>query len=141
MGVLRHVSDVAEVFRVLKPGRRLIAMLYHGRTWKNLILLRLRRMVDPRYRGRARQEALNMNDGDACPLVLVYSRSEAARLFSTFSPIEFILSQLSWRQLLMWPPLVGLAEKWLPSASRCWPSRVMGWNSDIRAVKPAPQRA
>jgi ubiquinone/menaquinone biosynthesis C-methylase UbiE len=26
MGVLHHVSDVAEIFRVLKPGGRLIAM-------------------------------------------------------------------------------------------------------------------
>jgi hypothetical protein len=82
-----------------------------------------------------------MNDGDACPLALVYSRSEAARVFSMFSPIEFILTQLSWRQLLRLPPLVGLAEKWLPSAGRCWPSRVRGWNLNIRAVKPASQKA
>jgi SAM-dependent methyltransferase len=116
MGVLHHVSNVVAIFRVLKPGH----------SWKNLVLLRLCRMVDPRYRGRTQQEALNMNDGDACPLALVYSRSEAARLFSMFSPIEFILTQLSRQQLLMLPQLAGLAEKWLPyPASRCWPSRVM----------------
>jgi hypothetical protein len=37
--------------------------------------------------------------------------------------------------------VVGLVEKWLPFASRCWPSRVMGWNFNIDAVKPAPQKA
>jgi hypothetical protein len=68
-------------FRVLKPGGRLIAMLYHGHSGKNLVPLRLRRMVDPRYRGRIQQEALNMNDGDACPLALVYSRSELHSCF------------------------------------------------------------
>jgi SAM-dependent methyltransferase len=96
MGVLHHVSDAAEMFRVLKPGGRLIAMLYHGPSWKNFVLLRLRCR-----RGRTQREALNLNDGDARPLALVYSRSEAARLFSTFSPIEFILARLSWRQLLV----------------------------------------
>ena len=54
------------------------------------------------------QEALNMNDGDACLLALVYNRSGAARLFSIFSPIEFTLTQLNWRQLLMLPPSVGV---------------------------------
>jgi|SRR6185312_10503013 SAM-dependent methyltransferase len=145
MGVLHHISDphpmVAEIFRVLKPRGRLIAMLYHRYSWKNLVLLRLRRLFDPHYRGKTQQEALNMNDGDACPLALVYSRDEAARLFSGFSRIEFILTQLSWRQFLMLPPLVRLAERWLPPASRCWPARVMGWNLNIRAVKPAPQEA
>jgi len=113
-------------------------MLYHRCSWRNLVLLRLRRLVDPRYRGKTQQEALNMNDGDACPLALVYSRSEAAALFSAFSQIEFTLTQLSWRKPLMLPPLVRLAEGLLPPASECWPARAMGWNLNICAVKAAP---
>jgi len=89
MGVLHHISNprpmADEMFRVLKPGGRLIAMLYHRYSWKNLVLLRLRRLFDPRHRGKTQQEALNMNDGEECPLALVYSRKEAAALFLRFS--------------------------------------------------------
>jgi SAM-dependent methyltransferase len=145
MGVLHHISNpqpmVGEIFRVLKPGGRLIVMLYHRQSWKNLVLLRLRRLVDPSYRGKTQQEALNMNDGEGCPLALVYSRKEAAALFSRFSQIEFRLTQLSWRQLFMLPPLVKLAERVLPPSSECWPARRLGWNLNIRAVKPAARKA
>jgi SAM-dependent methyltransferase len=140
MGVLHHISDprpmVEEIFRVLKPGGRLIVMLYYRYSWKNLILIRMRRMFDPQFRGKTQQEALNMNDGDACPLALVYSQGEAAALFSRFSRITFRLTQLSWRQLFMLSPLVRLAEKYLPSSSESWPARVMGWNLNIQATKP-----
>ncbi len=140
MGVLHHVSNprpmVDEIFRVLKPGGRLIVMLYYRYSWKNLVLIRLRRMFDPQFRGKSQQEALNMNDGDACPLALVYSRKEAAELFSRFSDITFRCTQLSWRQLLMLPPLVRLAERYLPPSSVSWPARLMGWNLNIHATKP-----
>jgi SAM-dependent methyltransferase len=140
MGVLHHISDprpmVEEIFRVLKPGGRLIVMLYYRYSWKNLILIRMRRMFDPQFRGKTQQEALNMNDGDACPLALVYSQGEAAALFSRFTGITFKLTQLSWRQLFMLPPLVRLAEKYLPPSSESWPARVMGWNLNIHATKP-----
>jgi SAM-dependent methyltransferase len=143
MGVLHHISNprpmVDEMLRVLKPGGRLIAMLYDRYSWKNLVLLRLRRLFDPRYRGKTQQEALNMNDGDACPLALVYSRKEAATLFSRFSQLESRLTQLSWRQLFMLPPLVKVAERYLPPSSECWPARWLGWNLNIRAVKPPAQ--
>ena len=141
MGVLHHISNprpmVDEIFRVLRPGGRLIVMLYHRHGWKNLVLLRLRRLFDPHYRGKTQQEALNMNDGDDCPLALVYSRNEAAVLLSRFSQIEFLLTQLSWRQLFILPPLVKLAERNLPPSSTCWPARVLGWNLNIKAVKPS----
>ena len=140
MGVLHHISDprpmVDEIFRVLKPGGRLIVMLYYRYSWKNLILIRLRRLLDPQFRGKTQQEALNMNDGDACPLALVYSRREASALFSRFSGITFKLTQLSWRQLFMLPPLVRLAERYLSPSSESWPSRVMGWNLNVHATKP-----
>ncbi len=140
MGVLHHISDpkpmVSEIFRVLKPGGRLIVMLYYRYSWKNLVLIRLRRMFDPQFRGKRQQEALNMNDGAECPLALVYSRKEAAQLFCKFSHIEFTLTQLSWRQFFVLPPLVKLAEKYFPPSSKSWPARVMGWNLNIRAIKP-----
>jgi hypothetical protein len=72
-------------------------------------------------------------------LALVYSRKEAAALFSRFSQLEFRLTQLSWRQLFMLSPLVKLAERYLPPSSECWPARWLGWNLNIRAVKPPVQ--
>lgn len=140
MGVLHHISNprpmVDEIHRVLRPGGRLIVMLYHRYSWKNLVLLRVRRLLDPRYRGKTQQEALNMNDGDACPLALVYSRGEATRLFHRFEGTEFLLTQLSWKQFLMLPPLVRLAQRFLSPSSESWPARWLGWNLNIRAIKP-----
>jgi SAM-dependent methyltransferase len=145
MGVLHHISNpqptVDEIYRVLKPGGRLIAMLYHRYSWKNLVLLRLRRLLDPKFRGKTQQEALNMNDGDECPLAQVYCRFEAARLLHRFTDIEFSLTQLSWRQLFMLPPLVKLAERFLPPSSESWPARLLGWNLNIHAIKPSARKA
>ena len=144
MGVLHHVSDpkpmVDDISRVLKPGGQLIVMLYNRHSWKNVVLLRVKRLFDPRYRGKSHQEALNMNDGADCPLALVYSRKETTALFSKFAGLEFKLTQLSWRQLLMLPPLVRLAERYLPPSSECWPARLMGWNLNIRAVKTGSRK-
>ncbi len=140
MGVLHHVADprpmVDEIYRALKPGGELIVMLYHRHSWKNLVLLRLRRLFDPAYRGMSQQQALNHNDGDDCPLALVYSRNETRALFNRFAAHRFTVNQLSWRQLFMLPPLVRLAERLLPPASRCWPARTLGWNLYLHAVKP-----
>jgi SAM-dependent methyltransferase len=145
MGVLHHISNpqttVDEIYRVLKPGGRLIVMLYHRYSWKNLVLLRLRRLLDPKFRGKTHQEALNMNDGDECPLALVYSRDEAALLLHRFANIEFSLTLLSWKQLFMLPPLVRLAERFLPPSSESWPARLMGWNLNIHAIKPSAKKA
>jgi hypothetical protein len=68
---------------------------------------------------------------------MVYSRNEAARLFHRFSDIEFSLSQLSWKQFLMLPPLVRIAQRLLPPSSKSWRARWMGWNLNIHAIKPS----
>jgi hypothetical protein len=74
-------------------------------------------------------------------LALVYSRTEATRLFHRFSRIEFSLTLLSWKQLLMLPPLVTLAQRYLPPSSESWPARWMGWNLNIHAIKPQMKKA
>lgn len=139
MGVLHHTANpapmVREMHRVLKPGGRCIVMLYNRYSWKTVVLMRVRRLFDPQFKGKSQQEALNYNDGPDCPLARVYSRNEAKALLSEFTDHKFVKTQLSWKQLLMWAPLVKLAEKTLPPSSKSWPSRVMGWNLNILARK------
>lgn len=140
MGVLHHVSDpqpmVDEIYRVLKPGGQLIAMLYHRHSWKNLVLLRLMRWLHPFYRGKTQQEALNMNDGVDCPLALVYSKREAAELFRRFDNLRFELNQLTWQQLFIVKPVARWAAKLFGSPSRLWHARLMGWSLYIQGIKP-----
>jgi SAM-dependent methyltransferase len=140
MGVLHHVADprpmLGEMARVLKPGGELILMLYHRNSWKYRVVLPLRRLLDPHYRGKSLAQALNMNDGDDCPLARVHSRAEARALLGAFTGIRFSINQLSWKQLLLCPPLARLLAPILPLASESLPARHLGWNLYIHARKP-----
>ncbi len=141
MGVLHHVADprplVAEMRRVLKPGGLCILMLYHRDSWKYRVVLPLRRRLDPRYRGKSLQQTLNMNDGDDCPLAKVYSRTEIRALLAGFTAVDFAVNQLSWKQLLLLPPLTRALAPLLPSCSDSFFARRWGWNLYVHARKPA----
>ncbi|HWP27381.1 MAG TPA: class I SAM-dependent methyltransferase [Xanthobacteraceae bacterium] len=140
MGVLHHVEDplpmIEEMHRVLKPGGRIILMLYHRHSWKYHVVLRLKRLLHPKYRGKSQQEALNMNDGDDCPLAKVYTRSEVRRLLSAFVDLRFELNELSWKQLLLVPGLDRLLRPILPPANRSIFARTMGWALYAIGTKP-----
>jgi SAM-dependent methyltransferase len=140
MGVLHHIADsrpmIAEMRRVLKPGGRIILMLYHRHSWKYHVVLRLKRLLDPRYRGKSQQEALNMNDGNGCPLAKAYTRTEVRRLLAAFTDVRFSLNVLSWKQLLLVPGLDRLLRPILPSANRSIFARTMGWALYVTATKP-----
>jgi len=140
MGVLHHIEDprpmIKEIYRVLKPGGQVILMLYYRYSWKTVVIMRLKRLFHPHYRGKSQQEALNMNDGDDCPLALVYSKKEAKELLSAFKNHKFRLNQLSWKQLLLIPPLAKILTPILPSCNNNIFARLMGWNLYIDARKP-----
>jgi SAM-dependent methyltransferase len=140
MGVLHHIEDpvpmVGEIFRVLRPGGRLIMMLYYTNSWKRRIVLPLKWLLLSRYRGRPFQELLNANDGDGCPWVRTYSRDEARDLLGAFEDHSFELNQLSWRQLFLVPGLGTAFARVLPPASSSWPAKAMGWNLYINARRP-----
>ncbi|MDA0261545.1 MAG: methyltransferase domain-containing protein, partial [Proteobacteria bacterium] len=120
MGVLHHVPDpnplVSEACRVLKPGGEMIIMLYYRYSWQYQVLMRAKRLALSSHRGRSQAEAVNMVDGTENPLGRVYSRPaarallERAGLTTSFCEVH----QISWRQLLLAPPLVKLAEAVLP---------------------------
>jgi SAM-dependent methyltransferase len=141
MGVLHHISDptplVDEIYRVLKPGGRLIAMLYHRHSWKNLVLIRLLRVLHPHYRGKTQQQALNMNDGADCPLALVYSRREAVQLFHRFGGLRFEVNQITWRELLIFKRVARIAGSLFGSPHNSRVARLMGWCLYIWGVKRA----
>jgi SAM-dependent methyltransferase len=140
MGVLHHIEDpapmVREIFRVLRPGGRLIMMLYYTNSWKRRVVLPLKWLLLSRYRGRPFQELLNANDGEGCPWVRTYSRGEARDLLAAFEGHSFALNQLSWRQLFLVPGLGSALSRVLPRASNSWPAKVMGWNLYISARRP-----
>lgn len=141
MGVLHHIEDplpmLGEMRRVLKPGGRLILMLYHRDSWKARVLLPLRRLLDPRFRGLGQQAALNRNDGAGCPLARVYSRKEARALLEAagFASPRFTLNQLGWQQLLLLPPLARQLAPLLPSPDRGFFARRWGWALYIHAER------
>jgi SAM-dependent methyltransferase len=140
MGVLHHVEDprpmLAEARRVLRPGGRLILMLYHRNSWKYRVVLPLRLVLDRRYRGKTLQQALNMNDGDDCPLAKVYSRAEVRALLADFRDLRFTVNQLNWRQLLLIPALARALQPWLPPLSDSAITHALGWNLYVEARKP-----
>ena len=111
-------------------------MLYHRNSWKYHVVLPLRRLLDPHYRGKTPQQALNMNDGDDCPLARAYSRREVRQLLTGFTDIRFTIKHLSWKQLLMLPPLVRALAPRLPSCSESMFARHWGWNLYVHARRP-----
>jgi len=139
MGVLHHVPDpdplVEEAYRLLKPGGEMIIMLYYRYSWQYQVLMRMKRLALPSHRGRSQADAVNMVDGAENPLGRVYSRVQARALLertgfrATFCEVH----QISWRQLLLVPPLAKLASALLPPAGRT-SLRALGWNVYVRAT-------
>ena len=88
MGVLHHVPDtpaaVAEIHRCLKPGGRVIVMMYY----RNSIAYRLGFPLLARRSGRSVQTVVNEVDGVGNPKGDVYSRSELRTLFRDFVGLE-----------------------------------------------------
>ncbi len=87
MGVLHHTPDtaraVAEIHRVLKPGGRLVIMLYHR---DSAVYWRFK--LRSRLSGRPLQTLVNEVDGVGNPKGDVYSRAEMRALLSAFDDVE-----------------------------------------------------
>lgn len=140
MGVLHHIENpgpmISEIFRVLRPGGRVILMLYYKYSYKYLVIMPLKRLFLPRYWGASLQQVLNMNDGEECPLARVYTKPQVRAMLHRFENAEFTLNQLSWRQVFLFPPLGQVLSAILPSCSESFFARHFGWNLYVRATKP-----
>lgn len=132
-GVLHHTPDtqraIHEVHRVLRPGGRALIMLYYKRSYGYYFTFLFRRgVVLGELLRHSMDEVLNRHAEykDRAPLVKVYTKAEARRLFARFSSVEFSLGAARGPG--------GISER-LPLPVFDWLAARAGFNLCIKAVK------
>jgi glycosyltransferase involved in cell wall biosynthesis/ubiquinone/menaquinone biosynthesis C-methylase UbiE len=136
-GVLHHTPNtsaaVAEIFRVLKPGGRVIVMVYAETSlhyWRNLVweIGLKERQVLTRSMGDIMSAVVERSDNAAArPLVKVYTKRRLRDMFAQFSDIDIVRRQMVHSEV----------PKWLARVPVAMLGRVMGWNLIVKARKPA----
>jgi SAM-dependent methyltransferase len=137
-GVLHHTPDTAEavreVHRVLRPGGLARVMLYHRGSlgyWGEVVM-RYGILKGELLRGKSTADIMGKyveyNEGGGNPLVKVYSRSEARRLFSMFSEVTVQVAQLTRAEFYF---LGGV----IPEGIFQRLARSIGWNVIVSARK------
>jgi len=135
-GVLHHTPNtahvVSEIFRVLKPGGRVIVMVYAETSlhyWRNLVWdigLKESQILE-RSMGDVMSEFVERSDNAAArPLVKVYTRERLSNLFRMFEQIQIARRQMVHSEvprLLARVPVRFLGP-------------LMGWNLIVKARKP-----
>jgi glycosyltransferase involved in cell wall biosynthesis/SAM-dependent methyltransferase len=133
-GVIHHTPNthrmVAEIHRVLRPGGRVIVMVYAENSlyyWRNLLFVRgvKEQQLRRSSMGDILSRSVEASGTDARPLVKVYTRKRLMRLFSRFSDIHISKRQL--RAVEVPRPLRPLRRAI---------ERAAGWNLILKAVKP-----
>lgn len=130
MGVLHHTPDteraVAEMFRVLRPGGRLIVMVYH----RNSAIHRIKLPVIKIITGKTVAQLVNEVDGIGNPKGDVYSKSELLELLQQFKSLDIFAGLLPrWTVL---PRLAPVVPRLLyHKVERKW-----GWFLYAKGVKP-----
>jgi ubiquinone/menaquinone biosynthesis C-methylase UbiE len=137
-GVLHHTPDTAgairEIYRVLRPGGQARVMLYHRNSlhfWLQIIF-RYGILHGELLGGRSAQEIMGrhveVSASEAQPLVKVYSRWQARKLFSMFRDLEVEIEQLARSEFY-------LLGRFIPEALFRRFQRRIGWNVIISARK------
>lgn len=135
-GVLHHTPwtrrVVDQIYRVLKPGGRVIAMVYAEDSlhyWRNLVWnVGLRERQLRKYSmGEIMSRTVERSDNAAAhPLVKVYTRAGLYQLFEAFEDIHIDQHQMD-------PSAVPRIIFYVP---RRHLERIMGWNLVVKARKP-----
>jgi len=130
MGVLHHIPNtqkaVDEIYRVLKPGGRLIVMFYHRNSAKYQFNYRVRSMIT----GKTVQMLANEFDGIGNPKGAVYSKLELKSVLDKFSNIKFHVDYLAPGDLI---PFGG---RFLPVKTFKILASLLGWNLYAKGCKP-----
>jgi len=137
-GVLHHTPDTAgavlEIYRVLRSGGQARVMLYHRRSFAywGEVILRHGILKGEFLRGNSAAEIMSkyveFNEGGGSPLVKVYSRSQARKLFSMFDKVKVQVEQLTRPELYIIGQFIseGVFRRL---------QRSVGWNLIISARK------
>ena len=136
-GVIHHTPNTAsvvrEIYRVLKPGGKVVVMVYAENSlhyWRNLVwAIGIKEGALWRQSiGDIMSRSVERSDNAAArPLVKVYTPQRLRNLFSAFTDISIVQRQMVAEEkprLLARVPLPRLGE-------------MMGWNLIIKARKPA----
>jgi ubiquinone/menaquinone biosynthesis C-methylase UbiE len=132
-GVLHHTPNtravVSEIRRVLRPGGRVIVMLYAENSlhyWRKMVWLFgvKQGLLDQVSMGEIMSRTVERSANEARPLVKVYTKARARALFDNFTAIEVLRRQLQREEL---PDLLKPAVSFLEPR--------VGWNLIVKAAK------
>ncbi|HEY8203737.1 MAG TPA: class I SAM-dependent methyltransferase [Pyrinomonadaceae bacterium] len=137
-GVLHHTPDtggaVREIHRVLRPDGLARVMLYHRHSWNYWFEIILHRglLGGQLLRGDSAEDIMGrcveVSDGGGQPLVKVFSRGQARKLFSMFREVKVEIEQLT-RSEFYW------LGRLIPETIFRRLRRSIGWNVIISARK------
>jgi glycosyltransferase involved in cell wall biosynthesis/ubiquinone/menaquinone biosynthesis C-methylase UbiE len=135
-GVLHHTPNtplvVDEIFRVLRPGGRVIAMFYAENSliyWRNIVWGHglVDTMLEQYSIGEVMSRTVEFTEIGSRPLVKVYSAKRLRRLFHRFEQIAILKRQM----------VPGEVPRILARVPARWIARGAGWNLIIKARKPS----
>lgn len=127
-GVLHHTPDTAkavrEVFRVLKPGGKVIMMFYHKNSFAYRILFPAKRLFQSKWSNKTAQQQVNSVDGAENPLGKVYTKADLQKMMSGFQDFKFFTGFMFFDK-----------ERFIPSFIRSFICRHWGWFLYVKARK------
>jgi len=134
-GVIHHTPNTAqmvrEIYRTLKPGGKVIIMVYAENSlhyWRNLVKdigLDKRELYDSSM-GEIMSRHVEISENNAKPLVKVYTKPRIRQIFQDFTNIKILQRQLT-------APELPRSLRWLPLE---FTSQWVGWNLILKAKKP-----
>ncbi len=134
-GVLHHTPNtirvVREIYRVLKPGGRVIVMVYAENSlhyWFNLVwnISLGEGLLNNYSMGEIMSRRAEITETNARPLVKVYSGQRLKHMFKEFANVNILKRQLRVADL-------PTGWDWFPVTPA---DRLIGWNLILKAIKP-----
>lgn len=142
-GCLMHMPEteqaIAEIHRILKPGGKMLAMMYHSNSVHLRYCIQLGRgILRLKYLQYDNQALINRyTDGAAVggnQLAKFYSRKEFRNLFSSFNNVEVMIHDNHGMPAQLPHPWLPLG-KLLPARIKEWICRMWGMTAIITAEK------